>query len=47
MAEYRRAYSGMTKAMRDKRGKLLRRDGFKYLSRKDPNGYYEIWLLSK
>ena len=47
MAEYRRAHSGMTKAMRDKRLKLLRSLGYvrgEYQIRKDPNGYFEIWL---
>jgi len=47
MAEYRRAHSGMTKAMRDKRLKILRSTGWvrgEYRIRKDPNGYFEIWL---
>jgi len=47
MAEYRRAYSGMSKAMKDKRVKYLRSTGSvrgDYKVRTDPNGYFEIWL---
>lgn len=44
MAEYRRAYSELTKREADKVVASLRKRGWGYSRRKDPNGKYEIWI---
>ena len=47
MAEYRRAYSDLTKREAVKRKKEIKKRGYKSRVRKDPNGRYEIWLEAK